>query len=167
MSEMYSSTSPIVIDLQYHEIQGTWTQTVDARKLHERLEIVTRFNDWIARRIDEYCFVEGRDYLFYSNLSKTPGRPEHAFYLTLDMAKEMCMVERTPAGRAARQYFLYLRASASGDERNRNSIADTVRRTPDSLGEMLHASPLRLSMTSLHPPACCHRLCHGSKSMRK
>ena len=106
MSTHESTTSPLVLDLQYHPIAGVWTQTVDARKLYESLEVESRFNDWINNRIQEYGFLEGADFLFYLKISKTPGRPLHQYFLTLDMAKELCMVERSPRGRQARQYFI-------------------------------------------------------------
>lgn len=81
-------------------------QAVDGRALHIFLEVETRFNDWIDRRIEEYGFEENRD--FYSFLSKTPkgGRPTKEYTLALDMAKELAMVERTPKGKQARQYFI-------------------------------------------------------------
>ena len=54
-------------------IDETEQQTVDARELHAFLEVGTRFNDWITRRISEYGFQENVDYSeFCSNLSKTP-----------------------------------------------------------------------------------------------
>lgn len=81
-------------------------QAVDGRALHIFLEVETRFNDWMDRRIEEYGFEENRD--FYSFLSKTPqgGRPTKEYTLALDMAKELAMVERTSKGKEARQYFI-------------------------------------------------------------
>lgn len=79
--------------------------TVLGRDLHEKLEIKTRYNDWIARMC-EFGFVEGVD--FYSILSKTPegGRPSTDHQLTLDMAKQICMIQRSDAGKRYREYFL-------------------------------------------------------------
>src|SRR2546430_2891389 len=88
MSDDKSITNPLVLDLQYHAIDGIWTQTIDARKLHEGLEIATPFDHWIKRRIHEYGFGDGTDFLFSTSLSKIPGRPTHIYLLTLDMAKE-------------------------------------------------------------------------------
>lgn len=93
-------------------------QTVDGRTLHSFLEVETRFNDWIDRRIEEYGFEADKD--FYSFLSKTSdeegfaqnlakpqgGRPSKEYALSLDMAKELAMVERTAKGKEARQYFI-------------------------------------------------------------
>lgn len=82
------------------------TQAVSGRELHRFLEIETRYNDWFARMV-EYGFVEGLD--FYSFLSKTPkdgGRPATDHIISLDMAKEICMIQRTDRGKEARQYFI-------------------------------------------------------------
>jgi anti-repressor protein len=82
-------------------------QTVSARMLHEFLEVETRYNDWFPR-MAEYGFNEGID--FYSILSKTPegGRPSTDHQLTIEMAKELCMLQRTEKGKQARQYFIEL-----------------------------------------------------------
>ncbi|RBO89669.1 antA/AntB antirepressor family protein [Pseudochrobactrum asaccharolyticum] len=81
-------------------------QTVNARELHSFLELGVRFNDWVSRRITEYEFEEGKD--FYSELSKTTsgGRPSREYHISLDMAKELAMVERNEKGKQARQYFI-------------------------------------------------------------
>lgn len=82
--------------------------TVSARELHEGLEIGTRFNDWFQRMV-EYGFLEGKD--FYSKKSKTSeigGRPSIDYEITVDMAKQICMIQRTEKGRQYRQYFLDL-----------------------------------------------------------
>lgn len=68
---------------------------VSARELHEFLEVKTAFKDWFAR-MKEYGFSEGTD--FYSFLSKTTEqgeRPATDYVLSLDMAKELCMIQRT------------------------------------------------------------------------
>lgn len=83
------------------------TQTVSARELHEQLHIGTRFNDWFPR-MTEYGFVEGTD--FYSKVSKTDngGRPSTDYEISVDMAKQICMIQRTPEGKAVRQYLIDL-----------------------------------------------------------
>ena len=82
------------------------TMTVSARELHEKLNVGTRFNDWF-QRMCEYGFTEGID--FYSKMSKTSdigGRPATDYDVTLAMAKEICMIQRTEIGRQVRQYFI-------------------------------------------------------------
>ena len=94
------------------EIGGQATQLVDARLLHQFLEVGRDFSNWIKLRIRQYGFVENQDYL----LAKTGEQVPHQggwrnvdrldYLLTLDMAKELAMVERTPKGRQARRYFI-------------------------------------------------------------
>lgn len=81
---------------------------VSARDLHEGLEIGTRFNDWFPR-MTEYGFSEGKD--FYSKMSKTSeqgGRPATDYEISIDMAKQICMIQRSPEGKQIRQYFIDL-----------------------------------------------------------
>lgn len=80
---------------------------VDARELHEFMEIETRFNDWIIRRIDDYGFVNNIDYLKLSKTDYTGiGKSPIEYVISLDMAKELAMVERNEKGKQARQYFI-------------------------------------------------------------
>jgi phage anti-repressor protein len=79
---------------------------VDGRRLHAFLQVETRYNDWFER-MKEYGFVEGVD--FYSKMSKTSpngGRPSINHDLTIDMAKEISMIQRNERGKQARQYFI-------------------------------------------------------------
>lgn len=83
---------------------------VDARMLHEKLLVNTRFNDWISRMIGNYGYENGLD--FYSTLSKTNGRPSTNYFLTLDTAKELAMVQNNEMGRAIRKYFIEVEKQA-------------------------------------------------------
>ena len=80
---------------------------VDGRELHEFLQIETPFKKWIDRIIVDYDFVEDMD--FWTKMSETSiqgGRPATEYELTLDMAKQICMIQRTDLGKQARQYFI-------------------------------------------------------------
>lgn len=85
-------------------LAGQPTQLCNARDLHATLGVETRFDDWIRRRIEEYGFADGED--FSSKLRKTRGRPATDYHLTLDMAKELAMVENNERGRQVRRYFI-------------------------------------------------------------
>jgi len=78
--------------------------TVLGRDLHQALEVKTAYKDWFPRMC-EYGFVEGTD--FSSFLSESNGgRPSTNHQLTINMAKEICMIQRTPKGKECRKYFL-------------------------------------------------------------
>ena len=93
----------VLSTLQPH---ATLTQAVNARELHTFLEVQTRFNDWIAARITDYAFVENQDYVRFTENSVKPqgGRPSIGYFISLDMAKELAMVERNEQGKEARRY---------------------------------------------------------------
>ena len=97
-----------LIPLHSQTIDGNAVETVNARELHAFLEVQTRFNDWITTRISEYEFVENQDYVRFTENSVKPqgGRPSIEYYTTLDMAKELAMVERNEKGKQARKYFI-------------------------------------------------------------
>lgn len=70
------------------------------------LNIGTRFNDWFPRMC-EYGFEEEID--FYSKMSKTSeqtGRPQKDYEISIDMAKQICMIQRTEEGKQVRQYLI-------------------------------------------------------------
>lgn len=78
--------------------------TVLGRELHELLEVKTAYKDWFPRMC-EYGFSEGTD--FCSFLSESSGgRPAVNHQLTISMAKELCMIQRTERGKQVRQYFI-------------------------------------------------------------
>ena len=93
-------------------VQGQTVQWVDARTLHDFLGSRQNFSDWIKSRICKYGFEEGTDYLRHNFMTQVPhmnglrSKTMIDYHLTLDMAKELAMVERTPRGRQARQYFI-------------------------------------------------------------
>lgn len=107
--------------------------TVSARELHEGLEIKTAFNDWFPRMC-EYGFENGRD--FYPFLSKsTGGRPRQEYKITIDMAKQICMLQRTEIGMKVRQYFLDLEKAWNTPEQIMARALRIANNTVDSLKE--------------------------------
>ncbi|MDP1542422.1 MAG: antA/AntB antirepressor family protein [Polycyclovorans sp.] len=94
-----------LISITQSQLDGQEVRTVNARELHTFLEVQSAFKDWIARRVSDYAFEEGRD--FCSFLSESSGgRPAKEYAISLDMAKELAMVERNEKGKQARQYFI-------------------------------------------------------------
>lgn len=80
--------------------------TVSGRDLHEALEVETPYTMWIQRMI-EYGFTEGEDFLTIL-LESTGGRPSTDHQLTIAMAKEIAMLQRTDKGKQVRQYFIQI-----------------------------------------------------------
>lgn len=80
--------------------------TVLGRDLHEALGIKTAYKDWFPRMC-EYGFEEGKDFCSFLSES-TGGRRSTDHQITIPMAKEICMIQRTEIGRRYRQYFIAL-----------------------------------------------------------
>lgn len=97
-----------IITIGSSNIGGQQIQTVNARELHAFLEVTSKYADWIKNRIETFGFVEGQDFCTISKNLEKPngGRPSKEYFVSLDMAKELSMVERNEKGREARQYFI-------------------------------------------------------------
>ncbi len=84
-------------------------QWVDARTLHQFLEIGKDFSTWIKDYIADFGFVEGVDFSpnLGSKMANQHGGSNRLDYtLSMDMAKELSMLQRNEKGRQARQYFI-------------------------------------------------------------
>lgn len=80
--------------------------TVSARDLHEGLGIKSKYADWF-KNMSAYGFTENIDYTTFSKNLENGGRIiEHI--ISVDMAKQICMIQRSEKGRLYRQYFLDL-----------------------------------------------------------
>ena len=88
---------------------------VSARDLHDFLEVKTAYKDWFPRMC-EYGFTEGEDFCSFLSES-TGGRPAQDAGLTIDMAKELCMIQRNEKGKQARQYFLQIEKDWNSPEK--------------------------------------------------
>lgn len=80
-------------------------QAVLGRDLHVFLEVKERYTQWIARHIEKYSFSEGQDFIRDFGKS-TGGRPLENHVLSMDMAKELAMLQGNAKGKQARQYFI-------------------------------------------------------------
>lgn len=102
-----------LINIETKNINGELIQTVNARDLHAFLEVGKDFTTWIKDRINQYGFVENQDYIIVENLSspksgsaKSRQRLMKDYSISINMAKELSMVERNEKGKRARQYFI-------------------------------------------------------------
>lgn len=93
--------------------------TVSARELHEFLEVETPYHKWFPRMC-EYGFRENEDFavmdIFVHNPAGGPQKQKDAA-ITIDMAKELCMLQRNERGKLARQYFLQLERDWNSPEK--------------------------------------------------
>jgi len=80
--------------------------SVNSRGIHEYLEINTKYSDWINRAIAKYEFEDGVDFQLLKSGKSNSNNPMVDYIVTIDMAKELCMVSNTPKGRETRKYFI-------------------------------------------------------------
>lgn len=87
-------------------------QAVSGRELHDFLGVREQYPQWFTRMVD-YGFAENVDFISLPEKSVKPhgGRPHVDHALTLDMAKEIAMIQRTDKGKQARQYFIRVQKS--------------------------------------------------------
>ena len=98
-----------LIPLQPQTIDGNAVETVNAHELHSFLEVGRDFSTWIKDRISKYEFVENTDYITLPKTGELENKGLQGkieYFVTLDMAKELSMVERNEKGRQARKYFI-------------------------------------------------------------
>lgn len=100
-----------LINISYNEADEP---VVSGRELHEKLEVKTAYKDWFPRMC-EYGFYEGKDFCSFLSES-TGGRPSTDHAITLDMAKQLCMIQRTDIGRKCREYFIEVEKAWNSDE---------------------------------------------------
>lgn len=92
--------------------------TVSARELHEFLGVASEYGHWFSRMCD-YGFTEGIDYSSFlaNRCDGLPGKPRQDAQLTIEMAKEICMIQRNDRGKQARQYFIQLEKEWNSPEK--------------------------------------------------
>lgn len=104
-----------IVKIERAEISGSEVNSVNARELHEYLESKQEFTSWIKARIEKFGFVENEDYIsFDKNIKRENGATvRKEFIVTIDMGKELAMVENNAKGRQARKYFIEVEKKAN------------------------------------------------------
>jgi len=103
MNRSSSTTAIALINVTKKTIGDEEINSVDARELHEFLNVKSEFRNWIKNRIKQYGLTQGIDFIAGNFL---PGSERIEYHLTIDTAKELSMVERNEKGKQARQYFI-------------------------------------------------------------
>jgi len=93
-----------LIKISQSKINGAEVNSVNARNIHEYLEVKTPFSMWIDRAIKKYSFMDGEDFTTHTFVNGKATQID--FIVTLDMAKELAMLENNSKGRETRKYFI-------------------------------------------------------------
>ena len=100
-----------IIAVNLTEINGADINSVNSREIYEYLEVKTAYSNWIKRAIEKYDFTESEDYVVSKNGIGTNTPID--YIVTLDMAKELCMVSNTQKGKETRKYFIEIEKQAN------------------------------------------------------
>lgn len=97
-----------LIKIEQKRIGEGEINSVDARELHAFLEVGKDFSSWIKNRINQYDFQENQDYIVLIPHSgeQHGGHNRIDYIISINMAKELSMVERNEKGKEARRYFI-------------------------------------------------------------
>lgn len=132
---------------------------VSGRDLHKFLEVKTKFVDWIKDRIEKYRFVENTDFILVSEKKKETNNPKNPFtfiteyILTLDMAKELSMVQNNEKGSQARKYFIAVEKKYKEMKKDSYMIADPITRAERWIEEQKEKQKLVFENKELKPKA--------------
>ncbi len=147
-SDINSNDFAAIVPVISGQIGGRETSVVSGASLHKALGVATRMTDWIKRRIGEYGFKEGLDYIIVENLrspnlssAKSRQQLSHEYLTTLNMAKELAMVERNEQGRAVRRYFIQCEEALH-------------RSVPEVAARFRHRLKARIGAANLFKPMC-------------
>jgi len=103
-----------LIEVNMNIIGGEEVNSVNARDIHNYLGVKTKFADWIQRAIKKYDFIENEDYLVLKNEKQVNNqiRVSKEYIVTMDMAKELSMLENNKKGKETRKYFIRMEKEA-------------------------------------------------------
>lgn len=124
-------------------------KTVNARDLHAFLEVGKDFSSWIKSRIEQYGFSEGADYLLTKTGEQMPSGTKYKidYHISIDMAKELSMVERNAKGKQARQYFIECERVATTSNAIPKSLSSALRLAADQ-AEIIERQSLALAVAA-------------------
>jgi len=101
-----------IIKITTQQIGTTEVNSVNARDVHEYLEVKTHLSTWIKRAIEKYDFIENVDFSILKSGNPNGGIDKIDYIVTLDMAKELCMIENNVKGKETRKYFIEVEKQA-------------------------------------------------------
>lgn len=144
-------TNTALIPVFTGNIADSIVQLCDARALHAFMQVKRDFTTWVKGRIRKFGFVEGTDYLlsksaeqvFTKSGENLGGRPSSEYHLTLDMAKELSMVENNDKGREARRYFIACEKVAMGSGPQADHRLDAAMQSAHAIAAQVQTAVVR------------------------
>lgn len=127
--------------------------TVLGRDLYEALKIKTAYKDWFPRMC-EYGFEEGTDYIKLVAQKRATNNPKNPWtevtdhQLTIDMAKQICMIQRSEEGRRYREYFLQIEKQWNTPEAVMARALQMANKTVNNLKNQIDAVTKKLEIAA-------------------
>ncbi|WP_418180615.1 antA/AntB antirepressor family protein [Aliarcobacter lanthieri] len=112
-----------IIKVTKNEIGNTELNSVNAREIHSYLEVKTHLSTWIQRAISKYDFKENIDFSILKSGNPNGGRDVLDYIVTIDMAKELAMLENNPKGREVRKCFIQIEKEHINYLENRSELS--------------------------------------------
>lgn len=128
---------------QHQDLQ----QAVSARELYDFLQPTERFASWFDRQL-QYGFVDNQDYLGCEVFNALARQSLQDYFVTIDMAKEISMIQRSDKGKQARQYFIEC-------ERKAKQVVPAFQ-IPQTLGEALQLAANQALQIEQDAPKVAH-----------
>lgn len=114
-------------------------QAVSARELYNFLQPSERFSNWFDRQL-QYGFTHGQDYLGCEVFNTLARQTLQDFLISVDMAKEVSMIQRSDKGKQARQYFIECERKAKQPQIPQ-SYAEALQLAADQAKQLELAAP--------------------------
>ncbi|VEJ46141.1 antA/AntB antirepressor family protein [Bartonella vinsonii] len=142
-----------LITISESTVNNTRVPTVNARELHAFLQSKQDFSTWIKKRIMAYAFLDGQDFIRFHKKVEANNAIAVEYHLTLDMAKELAMVERNEKGKQARQYFIECERRAKKPLDLANALEDPLFVKKLLLESVTQLEILKSEVSTLKPKA--------------
>lgn len=120
--------------LEIEIIKKKGIDVIDSKLLHKKLEVKSYHADWIRRRIENYGFIENKDYYIEQFSTVRGGTKRKVYLMTVDMCKHLSMIENNHTGQKVREYFIEVEKQFRKQEtirlagiQVRRSLTDSVR----------------------------------------
>ena len=121
-----------LINITQANIDGTPTNAVDARELHDTLGVKKAFTTWIKTNLDSIGAEEHKDYMYFKNSLEGSGYKK-VYILTADIAKHIAMMSKLPKGKEIRDYFIEVEKKSNTALMSPNQITEALALTAQSL----------------------------------
>lgn len=99
-----------LIQITKNTINGVEINSINARELHNSLEVKKAFTTWINTALENAGAIENEDFTKLKCSLEGSGY-QYDYILTLDMAKHIAMMSKVPKSKVIRDYFIQIEKS--------------------------------------------------------